>query len=113
MNGYGYVVTEQFCKRIDELKSRELVISTISVAKEQVECSRAVSTSKRADILLGEKSGEQYQLKAEMHYRKRISQLRNTKQQLAQLVENVDENQTKYCSELLKRDGLKAYTAYN
>lgn len=112
MNQFGSLSTEQFRKRIDDLNARELVISGISAAREQVEYARALAVSKRAEILLGKNSGQEHQVKAEMHFRKRTSQLRNTKQQMARFIQSIDETQKKHFEEFIKRDGMNEYMAY-
>jgi signal recognition particle GTPase len=112
MNRFGCASTEQFWKRIDNLNARELVISSISAAREQVEYARALAISKRAEILVGKNAGQEYQMTAEMHFRKRTSQLRNTKQQMAQFIESLDETLKQQLEEFINRNGINEYMAY-
>lgn len=113
MKNFTSVAEEQFFKRIEEAKARELVISTINAAKEQVEYARALTTTKRAGILLGDlKAGQIYELEAETHFHKRNSQLKYMKRFFTRLLDDINENQKKHCIEFLERDGITRVTAY-
>lgn len=104
---------EQFLKYVDEVNARELVISTISAARAEVEYARALSASRRAVILLDKRNaGRIYELDAETHYQKRNSQLRYVKHLFAKLLEDINERQEKRCSEFLSRGGLNEVTTY-
>lgn len=106
------IAKEQFWKRVDQVNARELVTSITNAVKEQVGYSRALNTARRTTILLGRGTAKEFQFKAEMHYRKRNSQLRYTKHWLAKLVESIDEKREKHFAEFLSRGGFKEFTAY-
>lgn len=113
MNNCACIDTEQFWQRVDEVKGRELLVSVIGAAKAEVEYSRAFNASRRAAILLGGKAEQgEYQLKAEILYRKRNSQLRSAKHLLAKLVESIDDTRKKDFAQFLRGEGLKQFITY-
>ena len=108
MNGRKY----DFLELAEKASAGELVMSAVSAAKAQVEYSRELSTSKRAEILLGEKAGQEDYVKAEMQYRQRNSQLQSIKQRLTHLTDRLDDSQKRRVEEFIKRGGFKDYAVY-
>jgi len=97
---------------VDEGKARELVASAISAAREQVEYSRALHAAERRVILLGPNAGQFARMRAELHHKKRNSQLRLTKQLLAKSVEGLREDRRKQVAEFFQRRGLDEFVEY-
>jgi hypothetical protein len=101
-----------FWKQVDEINARELVVSVIGAAKTQVDYSRAANASKLAAILLGQEAGRRHQLEAELKYKRRNSQLQQTKQWLTKLAEGVDEKQKSRFAEFCSRNALTELADY-
>lgn len=107
------LATEQFLKRVDEAKARDLVFTAISAAKEQVQYAQALNAAQRAVILLRRRNaGRIHELNAKMHYQNRNSQLRYVKHSFTRLLKDINESQKKRCAEFLTRGGLNEVAAH-
>jgi hypothetical protein len=96
-----------FWKLVDEVRAGALVRSAIAAAKSQVEYSRAHNASKRSEVLLGKNAGREHEYRAELHFHKRLAQLRDVKQSFAEFVGSLDKNQKKKISDSLRAGRLK------
>lgn len=102
----------QFWEKVDEIHAHDLVAGALRAAKEQVEYSRASSASKRAEILLGRGAGQEYEAKAELHFRARAAELRILNESLSRFVESIDEGKRKKASQFFGAGATKEVTAH-
>ena len=92
-------------EKIENRKGQELLDNMICAVKFQIAHSRALNTSKKADILF-EKSnaGEEYELKAKMYLQQRNIQLMSAKRWITDFFENIDDKQRKQFEEFFKQN---------
>jgi len=92
-------------EKIENGKGQELLDNMICAVKFQIAHSRALNTSKKADILF-EKSnaGEEYELKAKMYLQQRNIQLMSAKRWITDFFENIDANQRSRFEEFFKQN---------
>lgn len=100
--------SEEFWKQVEQAKASTLAHSAINAAHAAVRAQREVNASKRAAILLGGESGKEEMARAEKQHETRTSELKKTKQALAEFIRNAgDSGETKF-KEFLDKGGLKA-----
>ena len=92
-------------EKIENRKGQELLNNIICAAKLQIAHSRALNTSKKAEILF-EKSnaGEEYELKAKLYFQQRNRQLMLAKRWIVDFFENIDDNQRSRFEEFFKQN---------
>lgn len=91
--------------KIENRKGQELLDNMICAVRFQIAHSRALNTSKKAEILF-EKSntGEEYELKAKLYFQQRNLELMSVKHWIVDFFENIDDNQRSRFEEFFKQN---------
>ena len=100
---------ENFWKRVDQAKARDLVQNAIKAARAEVETQRAINASKRAEVLLGADAAKEHKTRAASHYEERNASLRATKDSLARFVKTAAPSGEKQFTAFTGKGGLKEF----
>jgi len=92
-------------EKIENKKGQELLDNIICAAKFQIAHSRALNTSKKAEILFEKGNvGEEYELKAKMYLQQRNMHFMLVKHRIVDLFDNIDDKQRKQFEEFLSQN---------
>jgi len=99
-------------EKIANKKGQELLDNMICAVRFQIAHSRALNTSKKAEILF-EKSnaGEEYEIKAKLYLQQRNQELITVKHWIVDFFENIDENQRVRFEDFFKQNRYQKFLA--
>ncbi|MHA2009152.1 MAG: hypothetical protein ACXABO_16260 [Promethearchaeota archaeon] len=104
----------EFWEQADKLNLKRFISSILDAAKSQIAHSKALNLSRKAKILLRNNSaGQKYDNEAEMHYRRRNTQLLNAKERLTNFMDNSDEELKNRFNEFIDQGHYEGFLTDN